>query len=107
MELKVVWSAFSQNEYLKALTYIKEEFGLKAAKELKANVDLWISRIARNPEISAPEEFLKNEAHQYRSKIVGKHNKLVYWYDSTTIYISDFWDMRREPSKMSKRITKK
>lgn len=107
MGLNVVWSAFSQNEYIKALMHIHDEFGLKAAKELQTSVDRWVKRIANNPEISAPEVFLKNEAHQYRSKIVGKHNKLVYWYDSTTIYISDFWDMRRDPSKMTKRVTKK
>lgn len=107
MELNVVWSKFSQDEYLKVLTYVHDEFGLKAAKELQANVNRWVKRIACNPEISAPEEFLKNETHQYRSKIVGKYNKLVYWYDSTTIYISDFWDMRRDPSNMPKRVTKK
>lgn len=107
MELNVLWSTFSQNEYLKALTYVHDEFGLKAAKELQTSVDLWIQRIAQNPEISAPEEFLRNEVRQYRSKIVGKYNKLVYWYDSTTVYISDFWDMRKDPAKMSKRVTKK
>lgn len=107
MELNVKWSAFSQSEYLKALTYVYGEFGLKAAEELQANVNRWIKRISCNPEISAPEEFLKNEARIYRSKIVGKHNKLVYWYDSTTVYISDFWDMRRDPAKMARRVTKK
>lgn len=106
MELKVSWSIFSQEEYINTLTYVYEEFGKKAAEELRSNVETWVKRIAANPEISAPEELLREESKLYRSKIVGKHNKLVYWHDSTTVYISDFWDMRRNPSKLAKRVKK-
>lgn len=107
MELNVIWSNSSQKEYIKTLSYIYEQFGLKAAANLRTEVNTWVSRIAKNPEIAAPEEFLKEEKHLYRSRIVGKHNKIVYRHDEENIYISDFWDMRMEPTKLSKRVKKK
>jgi len=107
MELKVIWSNSSKREYVKTLSYVYQEFGLKAANNLRTEVDTWVSRIAINPEIASPEEFLKDEKHVYRSRIVGKHNKIVYRHDAENVYISDFWDMRMEPSKLSKRVKRK
>ena len=107
MELNVVWSIYSEKEYINTLTYVRNELGIKAAYKLKAEVDKWISRISKNPEIAAQEELLVNEPILYRSVIVGKYNKVVYKYDEENIYVSDFWDMRREPSKLTKRVKRK
>ena len=107
MELNVVWSIYSEKEYINTLTYVRNEFGIKAAYKLKGEVDKWISRISKNSEIVAQEELLVNEPILYRSVIVGKYNKVVYKYDEENIYVSDFWDMRREPSKLTKRVKRK
>lgn len=107
MALNVIWSTASNKEYVKVLKYVYAEFGLRAAETLKREVDTCLGRIAKNPEIAAQEELLKGETCLYRSKIVGKHNKIVYKCDSENIYISDFWDMRREPSALSRRIKRK
>lgn len=107
MELNVVWAIYSEKEYINTLTYVRNEFGIKAAYKLKGEVDKWISRISKNSEIAAQEELLVNEPILYRSVIVGKYNKVVYKYDEENIYVSDFWDMRREPSKLARRVKRK
>lgn len=102
----VKWRKQAEQEVTKQVDYCLMEFGMKATKNFINSIDLKVEQMKKNPEIGFPEMLLSSKSRKYRSCIVGKHHKLVYWYSvsSDTIYISDLWDMRRDPDRLIKRI---
>ena len=40
----------------------------------------------------------------YRSIVVNRLNKIVYWINDDVIEIVDFWDTRREPVAQAKQV---
>ena len=40
----------------------------------------------------------------YRSYVVNRLNKIVYFVKEDHIEVADFWDVRREPKKLSERV---
>jgi len=42
---------------------------------------------------------------QYRSILVSDINRIVYYVDKDYIIFVDFWDMRRDPDFLAKRIS--
>lgn len=65
-----------------------------------------ILHLAEMPEIVRPEPLLAHRSKHYRSLIVSKHHKAIYYIDNDKqkIVIADIWDMRRLPSSMAKRV---
>jgi len=43
--------------------------------------------------------------YTYRSKIVGKYNKMYYVIKGNTLYLLAFTDMRMRPDKIAKIVT--
>lgn len=105
--MKVVWTARAKYEFRKVLVYVNQEFGKKPALELTEKVDQWIIWMSENPEMSPQEQLLADRATLYRSRKVGKYNKLIFRNTATTLYIVDLWDMRCEPSRLAARIKSK
>lgn len=50
------------------------------------------------------EKLLRNRKHIYRSFVVHRHYKLIYYIEKDTVYIADLWDTRREPVRLSGRV---
>ena len=105
--MKVVWTARAKYEFRKVLVYVNQEFGKKPALELTEKIDQWIIWMSENPEMSPQEQLLADRVILYRSRKVGKYNKLIFKNTATTLYIVDLWDMRREPSRLVSRIRSK
>lgn len=95
------------NEAKAVALYISENFGKQYAREFSANLQQDVLHITQYPEASAPEPLLRGKQIVYRSKIVSKHNKAIYYIKGDTIYFVDLWDMRRHPDNLSKRIKSK
>lgn len=105
--MKVVWSARAKAEFRKVLIYINLEFGKNPAQEFADKVDQWVKWMSENPEMSPQEQLLADRVVLYRSRKVGKYNKLIFKNTAMTLYIVDLWDMRREPSRLAFRIRSK
>lgn len=56
------------------------------------------------PELGAIDSLLAYRKQQYRSIIVRRLNKIVYYIKDDTIRIAAFWDTRREPKKQAKQV---
>ena len=104
MALKEKWSLRAKKEYLATLQYIYEEFGKKAAIKYAKDLEQWRKWIQENPEISPLEPLLLNKGHEYRSRVVSKHSKLVYYATTDTVNFVAVWDMRRNPDSLQKRL---
>lgn len=102
--MKVEWSSRALHEWENVVRYIFSEFGKKAADEFEQNIAKWEARIALNPELAHQEPLLADRTKLYRGLIVSKHSKLIFYIEEEVLYIADLWDMRREPSQLSKRL---
>ena len=50
------------------------------------------------------EPLLEGRNKVYRSLVIHKLYKLVYYVDEETIYIADLWDVRRDPDRLIARL---
>lgn len=101
---RVEWSPRALHEWENTVRYIFREFGRKAAEEFEQNIIKWEERIAVNPKLAHQELLLKDRNKIYRSLIVSKHSKLIFYVENEVVYIVDLWDMRRNPARLYNRI---
>lgn len=104
MALKEHWSKRAQKEYLDTLNYIHEEFGYQSAIKYAESLNKWRQWIIENPEISPIEPLLADMKHEYRSRVVSKHSKLVYYASADTVNFVAVWDMRRNPDALLRHL---
>ena len=95
--MKVTWSPLALHQRKETARYIRKEFGQKATKKFHQNVLQWVSLIAANPDIGPKEPLLQGKQWEYRSIVISRQNKLVYYAEGDTLYIAALWDTRREP----------
>lgn len=105
--MKIALTARFQREFLSIVDYIIDNFDTRAANEFSLQVETKISWLSENPEIGRIEPLLADRTTEYHCLIVSKHNKIIYRYNSKTVYVVDIWDMRRDPSYLASRIKTK
>ncbi|MCD8092738.1 MAG: type II toxin-antitoxin system RelE/ParE family toxin [Bacteroides sp.] len=104
--MQVEWKKQAQREVRAVVIYGVENFGERTAVLFYQKIKLWAERLVTHPELGSPEPLLAARIRLYRSLIVSEHHKLIYYIDEQKqiIYIADLWDMRREPSRLSRRL---
>lgn len=62
--------------------------------------------LARQPWLGRLEPLLADRAKAYRSLVIHKHCKVVYFVDeeADTLVIADVWDTRREPKNLTQNL---
>lgn len=100
--MTVRWNKKAEQQWKQLACYIANEFGRKAVESFAANIDQWQTRLIENPLLGSPEPLLKERRYEYRSLVIHKHCKLVYYIKTSqnTIQIAALWDTRREPTKL-------
>ncbi len=54
------------------------------------------------PEMAAIEPLLLERQEQFRSLVVRKNYKVVYYIQNTTVFITDIWNCRQDPDNLLK-----
>jgi plasmid stabilization system protein ParE len=103
---QVIWQKRAEKELFKYLVSSFLEFGETTANRFAKTVENINTELERHPEIGYPEPLLQDRKRLYRARHILKRFKLIYYYahSSDTVHIIDIWDMKREPSKLIKRI---
>ncbi|MBR2200125.1 MAG: type II toxin-antitoxin system RelE/ParE family toxin [Bacteroidales bacterium] len=101
----VNWSDYAQFEFLKTLDYVEEHFGEQTRNKLFNSVNDTNDTLMRNPFAGRKEPLLENNLIQYRSILVSDINRIIYFVDKGNVNVVDFWDMRRDPDFLAKRIS--
>lgn len=99
MVVQVIWQEDALRELQEALRYGKENFGQQVVERFYEQIGKWEVLLAANPYMGSLEPLLAARPTPYRSLVVHKHYKLIYWVDEKkeTLYVADLWDTRREP----------
>ena len=77
--------------------YIRKEFGKNRRDQFMQEVRQTRRLIEGRPYIGTVERLLADRAVMYRSYVMNRLDKIVYYIDGDIIYIVAFWDVRRDP----------
>ena len=73
------------------------DFGERIRQEFMDEVEQAVLSLARMPSMGQLDPLFANRKQAYRSIIVRRLNKVVYYVKDDTLHIAAFWDTRREP----------
>ncbi|MBQ6772271.1 MAG: type II toxin-antitoxin system RelE/ParE family toxin [Bacteroidales bacterium] len=99
--MRVVWYPEAAKRLRQVVSYIQTEYGSKSCTKFLKEAYRTERLLAGNPCLGPVEPFLADAPVQYRSIVVNRLNKIVYWINGDVIEIVDFWDTRREPNKQA------
>lgn len=61
--------------------------------------------LKQHPEMGAIDPLFEDFSIAYRSIVINRLSKMVYYIDNdTVIYIVAFWDCRREPKALASQV---
>lgn len=104
--MQIDWSRKALRELDIVIERCEEEFGTRVALRFYLTITDFEVCLSDNPSLGFPEPLLAERSRNYRSLLIHKHFKLVYYIAKDAIKIADLWDTRRDPDKLKKRIKK-
>ena len=95
--MRVSWSEKAAKAASQTSVYILTEFGSRANRKFLKEIERTSLLLEDNPLMGQIEPLLVDKPKQYRSIVVNRLNKNVYYIHGDIIRIAAFWDTRREP----------
>lgn len=102
--MEIVWAEEAFRAWQDTIDYIVVEFGAHAAEKFYKQTEKWQDVLSSSPLAGKIEPLLNNRSRSYRSIVITKQNKLIYYIENETIFIVDFWDTRREPKQQAYKL---
>lgn len=102
--MKVIWSKKADDELQRIEKYISIKFGNSSLRSYIQEVDKTSDILAETPEYGKIDSLFSKHSKTYRSVIIHKLSKLVYYIDGETIHIAAIWDTRREPKSQASKL---
>ena len=100
--MKVIWSKSALKKVSKTADYIETEYGKKSKNKFLKKVFHITELLENNPKLGQTELLLEDAPLKFRSYIIDKYNRIIYYTNNYSIEIVDFWDMRRNPDTLKK-----
>lgn len=106
MWLDIIFLDLAERQIDEAYMYGWIRYGLLTANQFMHQVMDDIERLASHPYIGKVEPYLEGRAVCYRSLVVHRHYKVVYFVNEELgkLYIASLWDTRRDPERMKREI---
>ena len=97
--MQVTWNKKALDQLDAVMEYGRREFGERTTRRLYTRIMSYEPLLAANPKLGVEEPLLAGRKRAYRSIVVHKLFKLVYYINEPkqVIYIAALWDTRREP----------
>ena len=95
----VKWSARAIKSLHVVEAYILQEFGEQARAKFMSSAKEAAERLEQFPMVGQEEPLLTHRKNLYRSLVIERKSKMIYYSDDQLIIIADFWECRREPAK--------
>ena len=102
--MKVIWLHRAEIALFQTEEYIQNEFGTKASVRFMKEVEEVAYLLERMPELGHYEPLLSNYVQGYRSIVINKLTKLIYYIKGNDLLIATLWDTRREPKSLANNI---
>ena len=102
----VKWLAPAKESLKNISSYYKKEYTPKAAFKIITEIRLSVNKLKEFSELAAIETLLEGRTKTYRSLVVSKTYKVVYFIENKTVYVADIWDCRQHPETNKRKIKK-
>lgn len=100
--MKIHWHKRADAALHKIEDYVLQEFGELVRQEFMDEVEEAVNALANMPNMGKLDPLFSHRKQEYRSIIVRRLNKVVYYIKGDIIHIAAFWDTRREPKNQAK-----
>ena len=104
--MEIEWTSNADRQMYQIAEYVFKKFGAKQRKEFLREVRHTTNLIKQSPNIGPIDPLFEDCSIDYRSVIINGLNKIIYRIDGDTIYITAFWDTRREPNNQAEVMKK-
>ena len=102
--MRVVWSLEAHDQLRQAANFIENRFGKSSRTKFLDNIYHVVPLLSKYPYLGKEEPLLEGASVVYRSLVIGRLNKIVYYINGNTIEIVALWDTRREPKKLTEEL---
>ena len=104
--MQINWSEQSRNDLREILSYVRNSFGQRKAKEVFAEIRHTAELLKEFPMLG--KSFVNDEELQIEYRTVpSKLNQLIYCIEGETINIIAVWQNRRDISRLKKMLMQK
>ena len=103
--MKVIWLNRAETSLHRTEEYILQEFGQTACERFHQDVKNVAYLLEKMPHLGHYEPLLSDYKQGYRSIVINRLNKLIYYIRDNKVLIAALWDCRREPKKLIKETT--
>ncbi|MDR1582742.1 MAG: type II toxin-antitoxin system RelE/ParE family toxin [Prevotellaceae bacterium] len=98
------WSDTAKARLREIFYYYENEVSNKKALEIVTKITSSVTPLENFPEQAALEPLLIERTKDYRSLVVMKIFKVVYYIENEVVNISEIWDCRQAPETNIKKI---
>ena len=102
--MKLIWDEKAKSELKQVARYIRKSFGLNQEKKYQQIIRNAANMLLTQPYMGALDPQLSDRTKSYRSVIVNKLNKMVYYVENDVVTIVAFWDCRRDSDQQSQHL---
>ena len=102
--MKLIWDEKALNQLKQVAWYIKKSFGVKRKNIYLREIHNAANMLLTQPYMGALDPQLSDRTKAYRSIIVNKLNKMVYYVENDVVTIVAFWDCRRDSDQQSQHL---
>ena len=102
--MKAIWENRAIIARRRIAAYILDNFGENSKADFMAEIRETIDLLKINPYMAAIDPLFDNRAHTYRSVIINRRSKMVYYIENNVIQIAGFWDCRQDPVAQAARV---
>lgn len=100
----VRWLAEAEDDLRAIYNYIRSDAGESTARRVVERIIRHADRLGTMP-MSAPVELLlENRDEGFRSKVVRRTHKIVYFIKQDDLYIAAVFDCRRDPAVLKDKV---
>jgi plasmid stabilization system protein ParE len=102
----IQWHWLADEQLNEIHDYALSEWGETKAKKTVANFRTAISRLSDWPYSAPIELLLEGESEEYRSMVIKRLHKVIYFVDEEkdSVVIFDIWDCRQDPETLRQRV---
>lgn len=100
--MKIHWHKRAADQLHQVEEYVLRDFGERIRQEFMDEVEQATLSLADMPTMGKIDPLFVYRKQTYRSIIVRRMNKIVYYVKNSTIHVAAFWDTRCEPKNQAR-----
>jgi plasmid stabilization system protein ParE len=98
------WTDRAKRHLKDIFDFYVETAGRKTAIEMMADIKVATKPLTEFPQMAAIEPFLSDLPEKFRSLVVRKHYKVIFYVDNEAVHILAVWDCRQNPDNLKIQI---